>query len=321
LLPMLVLLLLLTFYTLPLYLLDKYDMDDNDTRRMRRDRLRTNSTKLVLFTIFLLFPGTSRKALHYFLCHKVEGVNYLAEDFRFQCYDAQWNRFLPFAVFSLIIYPIGIPCALFFLLWKQHLRGFVSRGYEFLYAAYHIEMWWFELVDMVIKLFITSMVAFFVGWFQLPGGMIAVAVYMLLVLLFHPHIRRIDDRLQMLSLTEIWLFLLVGYTSRFDELKPGSSLDVTLSALLISVVTIVFLLLIYHIILTARNKYTQYLRMKMMRLSERQEYEPSKVDPSSQIHHEGHDDRNSVSNPGKPSISMPDSFSDENLPQDTNYVG
>jgi len=86
--------------------------------------------------LFLIFPGVSATLMRIFNCKEVEGVSYLAEDFRIACSDrnqpgnlSSWDPeyltyFLIGALF-VIAYPIGIP--LYFWTWlfcnKRKMTG------------------------------------------------------------------------------------------------------------------------------------------------------------------------------------------------------
>jgi hypothetical protein len=81
-------------------------------------------------------------------CREVEGVSYLVSDFSLRCglSDAEWTRYLPLAVVALLIYPIGIPLALFGVLWTHRTRleePAVLLRFDIIYEAYTLQFWWF----------------------------------------------------------------------------------------------------------------------------------------------------------------------------------
>jgi hypothetical protein len=41
------------------------------------------------------------------MCSTVNGESYLVADFTYKCYDSQWNQYLGFALFLVLLYPIG----------------------------------------------------------------------------------------------------------------------------------------------------------------------------------------------------------------------
>lgn len=80
----------------------------------------------------------SSHILNFFVCHRVEGVDYLVADFNLRCGDEQWLRYLPFAVVMLLVFPIGIPLLVLAVLvkFRNHLHeqpvlerfGFIYEG-------------------------------------------------------------------------------------------------------------------------------------------------------------------------------------------------
>lgn len=72
--PVFAFVVLLLFWLIPLWICDKRDFNDNPQNRITRRRWRTNAAKLVLFTLFLIYPGISRQMLGMLVCIPVEGV-------------------------------------------------------------------------------------------------------------------------------------------------------------------------------------------------------------------------------------------------------
>jgi hypothetical protein len=116
---------------------------------------------------------------------------------------------------------------------------------------------WCVGVDMLNKLFLTSILAFFPPNWQIPVGMIFTILYLELLLLSQPYVRGIDDRLHVLSQCYIFLGLGFGFMVCFfscdlhlfvrisfclcqpqlyndpTALAPGSASDIALSILLL----------------------------------------------------------------------------------------
>lgn len=111
--------------------------------------IRRMAWKLMLFTLFLLYPGVSSSILGMFVCRDINGKPYLFNDFSLECYDSSWYYYLPYVLIMVAVYPVGIP-----LLFWGLLRRYQGRRHEvairlqlgFLYEAYNKESWWFELV-------------------------------------------------------------------------------------------------------------------------------------------------------------------------------
>jgi hypothetical protein len=72
-------------------------------------------------------------------------------------------------------------------------------------------------------------------------------------LLKRPYIRSADDRMQLMATTELFLFMLIGYVVQFEQLIPGTGVDIALSILLIAVTVAVVGLCIAHFVLLVRE--------------------------------------------------------------------
>jgi len=100
-------------------------------------------------------------------------------------------------------------------------------------------MWWFEIVDMVHKIFLTALLPFFQPGIQIPAGMFAVCSFTILILLGRPYERPPDDMLHLLAQADLFLFLLGGLL--FSQgLTYDAVSDVIMSAFLI-IITIGFI--------------------------------------------------------------------------------
>jgi len=257
---------------IPLFILDRCDRhNDDDTKRKQRGEWRKKYWKLLLFTLFLLYPGVSSKILSYFVCREVEGTSYLLVDFKVTCYDGEWNSFLPVAILWLIVYPFGVPLAFFLILLKNKAslqKPEVIQSLGFLYEAYNYDMWYFELIDCVHKLFLTSVLVFFPSDYQMPLGMVASVSYTFVILLKRPYVRRSDDRMHLFTQIEILLILHAALVLQNNVSLSGglgeSTIDIILSAIMISITIIVIICCILHGILFARRMWWASKRAEML---------------------------------------------------------
>jgi hypothetical protein len=107
---------------------------------------------------------------------------------------ARWKTYATLSALMIPVYPIGIPAFFFFMMWRYVKYGAASQPAShpsprvcsrcvcvrvracragrlrepgvraelgLLYDAYDPSMWWFEMVDMIHKLIVTSVLAFF----------------------------------------------------------------------------------------------------------------------------------------------------------------
>ena len=68
--PLAMLVCIFFFFLLPMYYCDRRDMSDSEHYRLARKRTRRKFWKLVLFTVFLGYPGVSAICLSLFQCKK-----------------------------------------------------------------------------------------------------------------------------------------------------------------------------------------------------------------------------------------------------------
>jgi hypothetical protein len=111
-------------YLLPRYLAARAQSAREEVEYAVRQhkRIRRMAWKLMLFTLFLLYPGVSSSILGMFVCRDIHGKPYLFNDFSLECYDSTWYYYLPFILVMVFLYPIGIPALFYALLHKYRKR-------------------------------------------------------------------------------------------------------------------------------------------------------------------------------------------------------
>ena len=110
-------------------------------------------------------------------------------DFSIECGQALWNSYAGGLAVFLLLYPIGIPLVYFLRLQKlkSSLRNPLTQlELGFLYLAYSEPFWWFECLDMLFKLIMTSVVVFLPNQMELTAGLIITTLYLIWMLLFNP---------------------------------------------------------------------------------------------------------------------------------------
>lgn len=205
--------------------------------------------KLTTFSVFLLYPYVSSNIMAVYNCREVDGQLYLIRDFTILCSDPAWLTSALVNIIFLIIYPIGIPALYFYLLRSSALRDpltIVKLG--FLYEAYGEAYWYFELVDLLFKLALTSLVIFFPVVAELTVGMCIIILYIVAVFVCNPFIGKGNDRLRLLALTELYLLAHIGLILLSEG---GPDLHHTLITAMLIGVPVCFL--IFAIVVSIRN--------------------------------------------------------------------
>ena len=169
--------------------------------------------KLSTFTAFLIYPNVSAIVLGLFNCIEINGIRYMVQDFLISCDSTIYRENVPIGVALLLLYPVGIPLLYIVLLKRSELRNpltLVKLGD--LYDAYSYNCWYFEVVDLAFKLVLTSIVPLVPLTAELRAGMVGLILYLIAVLVIEPYIQKGTDRLRQLTLLELYLFMLLGYT-------------------------------------------------------------------------------------------------------------
>jgi len=239
LLPPVVILLLVVFYLLPGY--RRFPAKTEKAHRMRKAR-RRQFWRLVCFTLFLIYPSVSSTILRTYVCEDIEGIRYLQSDFSITCDTAEWQTAANWAGFFTVLYPIGIPTLFLYLLYsyraKLDLKGIRSQ-LGFLYDGYCRDVWWFELLDMVHKLTLTSLIAFLPAVYQLQCAMGVCFVYLAIILMFNPYIRKGDDRLHCVAQIELICLFQSGHL--LNNADPLNALEEAMMSFLLMFMTLGFL--------------------------------------------------------------------------------
>jgi hypothetical protein len=91
-------------------------------------------------------------------------VYYLAVDMRLQCYTREWFGYALYAGIMGALYVVGLPLSITIILVRRRRTLFgdgsdeTRRVYGFLYDAYGPVAWWWEVEELLRKLFLTALV-------------------------------------------------------------------------------------------------------------------------------------------------------------------
>jgi len=207
------------------------------SHKRRMEIAAINNWKLFQFTLFLLYPFVSSMVLKMFICRNVNNTFRLQVDFALECFDETWFSNLPLILVLVLLYPIGIPVIFFFLLCanRPHLAETATRArLGFLYGAFYLSTWWFELACISYKLVMTSVLGFFIPEYQMPMGMAVSFVFLAMLLILKPYLRKGEDRLHILTVTEILLLIQSVYIIADEGNNWDRALDAIVSIGLIA---------------------------------------------------------------------------------------
>jgi hypothetical protein len=120
--------------------------------------------RALFMILFIAYPSVSQKILRIFWCRLVEGRYYLAADMRLQCYTREWYGYAIYAFIMGVVYVAGLPLSIAVILVRRRRVLFgagsaeTRRVYGFLYEAYGPVAWWWEVEELLRKLFLTALV-------------------------------------------------------------------------------------------------------------------------------------------------------------------
>jgi len=223
-------------------------MRDSSEQRDFRKRARRIFWKLILFTLFLIYPGVSSTVMSLFVCKDIGGTPYLLTDFSIRCGDARWRKYVGYGVVMLLIYPLGIPSAFLFFLTRYRTRmeepGVILQ-LGFLYEAYEPKLWYFEIMDMGHKLTMVALIGFLPFYMHMPAGMVIVIGFLIVMLVMVPYIRRSDDGFAIFCQVELFHIIFAAYiltlNPKYDE-PTNIALSVMMIFLTISIILIAVLM-------------------------------------------------------------------------------
>ncbi len=83
-------------------------------------KYRVWAVKAAIAVVFVIYPSVSTEIVKSFRCMDFEGgVSVLRADFRISCHSAPYRRMLAFSWAMFAVFPVGVPAALFFVLYRR----------------------------------------------------------------------------------------------------------------------------------------------------------------------------------------------------------
>eukprot|EP00949_MAST-11_sp_MAST-11-sp1_P004272 g4272.t1 len=134
-----------------------------------------NRVFIAQIALFFHNPMTV-KTFNMFRCTDVDGTFYLSKDYRILCYEAYHNRITAFVFAVAVIYPIGLPLGIMFMLFRARKllkTPAYKKKWGFLYAPYRPHSFFFEGVFISRKLLLCGMM---IMLYQSPVMQVTVAI-------------------------------------------------------------------------------------------------------------------------------------------------
>lgn len=151
-------------------------MKDHNTRDVKDlSEAKEACFRYVFLLMFTVFPTTSAQVFQMLptSCHKIcvdtqdkLCRSYLRSDYSVECFTGPYNNFAVLG-FVMLSYVVGFPLVTLFLLWKYHPKeaqnnfpdqegNEVQAALSFLYENYSPNCWFWEVLELVRKIILTS---------------------------------------------------------------------------------------------------------------------------------------------------------------------
>jgi hypothetical protein len=126
-------------------------------------------------------------------------------------------------------------------------------------------MWYFEILDILHKLILTSLLRFFSPGYQLPVGLGVCVLFIVAILLQSPYVRKSYDLLMLAVLTEILLVMLICHVidSTFAEVGMPPAINLILSVAMIIIVIFTLIIGLLQLCTYARKVHRTMKRRKV----------------------------------------------------------
>lgn len=199
-----------------------------------------NVYHLMIMAMLVMYPAIARKTMFMFDCmdggYAPDGteIRLLRDDPATLCGDAEWNRWMPLAIASIIVYCLGVPVAFFILAYKYH-KVAQAKLYavhkpsdlvwldrlSLLVSTYEPKYWYCESVWMLHRLFFTGVVLILQpeSRTQIWFGSVVCLFFYVGFMLTRPFVYDIVDIVQAGCLLQ----LLLTYLTAFVFLDDGNA--------------------------------------------------------------------------------------------------
>jgi len=207
------------------------------------------STIFVIFLTFtfVIYPTASNTIFNTFNCESFDdGFTGLKSDFSIDCTSSEHKSYVLYAIFMVLVYPIGIPVMYIATMCFQHPRltlkheDYTELDHEtaidkrdkdlnlkhvhFLYYQYRPEHWYFEVLECVRKMFLTGLMMFVMqnSATQLAIGVLISFLSFGAFAYIEPYLDPNDSWMQMCAQFATFLVLLTGLLFKMNVMSaPG----------------------------------------------------------------------------------------------------
>jgi len=215
---------------------DKQDKEDEIVKEEERlhpaheklEAQKSASAKMIITLLLLLYPSIANQAFTMFRCRTVDGLGtkqILEKDYSVECYVGDHAQYLFVAIAAIVVYAVGVPVALYYMLWnnRHHLHdddGIISNREKEVrsrlgnfFLQYEESFWYFEILVLIFKLTLTGLFCIIArdSPFQVVLAFFVCSVYAMVLLRHTPYLTPDADLLALVTSAALALTLLTGY--------------------------------------------------------------------------------------------------------------
>ena len=173
-------------------------------------------------------------------------------DYRISCSSEKYEFALVWAICSVIVYPVGLPLYYFYILYcakadvmSRHqpppsdslakIRQTTLRPLRPLYDAYKPDMWYFELVDIVHRLFLTGVLVVIKqgSVFQVLVGFLVIIFFKKVYEHYQPYQDKIVAQVKEVAIWQIYAIMFMALLIRLEYVNPTDPTTSLLMALVV----------------------------------------------------------------------------------------
>ncbi|KAJ6230744.1 insulin-like growth factor binding protein [Anaeramoeba flamelloides] len=219
------------------------------SKREINTNIKNTLINVYLTLLTLLYLILSQKTLEIFDCQYDSGSDKFVfqQDQNYNCFESTWNTILPFAIISVILYIIGIPLLIIYLLIKNskmlNEKEFDLK-FGLLCSRYSKNFFFWEIIIMVRKLFFVICKIYLFNYAILQTVLIILVLLFALIFQFKykPYLEKRHNFLEIILLSIPQLILFAGLVFDSEErINEDNLVNVVLFILVISIIILVLI--------------------------------------------------------------------------------
>ncbi|KAL9978289.1 hypothetical protein ACROYT_G015788 [Oculina patagonica] len=236
---------------------------NNESKERKISQTKELVYRNLFFFLFVTYLSTCSKTANVLplacreICYEEKGdicLKYLKSDFTVECRNSSYKRLVVVA-YCAVVYIVGLPLAAYVVLWKKHaeikvtedesrphqnLKSELAAGMRFLCENYNAKSWYWELVETLRKLILTSGVILVGGESRAYVGLACVVsgLYGMFFAYVSPVEDRFENKLMLISLAVTFVNLGIGAVSKIPKENVPASIDPYVDSVMFKILVI-----------------------------------------------------------------------------------